>query len=448
MSGRTAAPESLDDWQAVYAGGDSPPEQIAMCFERLEQHANLNAFLSTYPVEARAQALDSAERLRANSARRLEGIPVAVKDIFSFGGHVPTAGCKLAGIADKLPASPLIRQLLDEGCCLLGTTNMDELCYGATGLNAHYGPVRNPLNPELVTGGSSSGSAAAVSAGIVPFALGSDTGGSVRIPAALCGIVGFKPTIGLLSTTGTVGLSVTQDCIGLLTKTSSDCAFLLSVLLGRSIESVRTLDRAEQLVNGLRIGIVKPGGLETGEPLAEAFEAWMNRANQAGAQLKEVDASLIDKCNSPAASITGYEASRAYAAHIGREGTGLSPATLLRLHRGAAIGRDEYADAIRSHLESLESSVLDAFNVDIIASLTLEVSSPSIHQLQADARAEVDFTLSALRTTRPFSFLGGPAITVPLRHPSKQPVGLQLAARPYHDASLLALAQALELCGT
>ena len=273
---------ALSLWDAgdlVRAGKVSPVELTTACLARIERlNPVLNAFITVTGQQALADARAAeAEMTRGKRRSRLHGIPIALKDLFDTAGVRTTAGS--AVFADRVPSSDaeVVRRLKAAGAVVLGKLNMHEFAYGDTSAQSHFGPVRNPWNRERVSGGSSGGSAAAVAAGLCYGALGSDTGGSIRQPAAYCGIVGLKPTYGLVSTRGVVPLSWSLDHVGPMCRTVADTAILLQAIAGYDPLDTNSLaatppDYAKALrgrLSTLRLGVPRSVFYEDVDPEIE-----------------------------------------------------------------------------------------------------------------------------------------------------------------------------------
>ncbi len=403
--------------------------------------------LNTFITVDRERALAAAQRAEQDFAEGrfrspLQGIPVAHKDLIATKGLRTTAGSRILG--DWVPKhdAHVARALAGAGAVCLGKTNTHEFAFGTTNDNPHYGATGNPWNPRLTTGGSSGGSAAAVAAGIVPLATGTDTAGSIRIPAALCGAVGLKPTYGLVPTRGIVPLGRTFDTAGPLTRTVDDATLALEILTGLKLE---VAERAS--LKGVRVGVpehyvfanVDPE-VETGVRQALAVLARL------GAEVKPIRIPALEGCMEVGIHIVRPEAlafhSRWFPARAGEYGADvagalegaqrISGADYIRaLERRQVIGR-----ALRRALREVE--VLAGPTVPILAfenRLAFEPVAPG-GELPRHALT---------RFTYPFNIARLPAISVPCaRSRTGLPIGLQLAAGAYEEALLLSVAAAYE----
>ena len=284
----------------------SPIEITDACLAQIERlEPRLNAFITVTADAAKQAAEARSEQIAAGTrSGRLQGLPVAIKDLFDVAGVRMTAGSRILAENVATEDSRAAARLKAAGAVMLGKLNLHEFAFGATGVNPHYGPARNPWDPERMTGGSSSGSGAAVAAGECLAALGTDTGGSIRIPASLCGIVGLKPTYGRVSKRGVLPLSWALDHIGPMTRTVEDAALLLDVLAGHdpgdpSCADQPVPDYTRSLngsVRGLRIGVPRRFFFESVDPEVEAaVRAAIKLIGEMGATVSEIDTPLIDE---------------------------------------------------------------------------------------------------------------------------------------------------------
>jgi aspartyl-tRNA(Asn)/glutamyl-tRNA(Gln) amidotransferase subunit A len=275
---------TLLEVRAALAAGAVDPVHLtrATLVDVARTGARLNAFIAVH-ADAALAAAAAVRATGADAAGPLGGVPVAIKDNFDEAGVPSAAGCR--AYRDRVPAADAaaVARLRCAGAVVVGRTNMHELADGTTSENPHYGPVHNPWRHGYHPGGSSGGSAAAVAAGLVGAALGTDTGGSVRIPAALCGVVGFKPSHGLVSTGGVVPLSTTLDHVGPIARSVADAAAVLDVLVERPAGFLEACGRA---AGPLRVGVLESFGQEADVGVAEAFEAALPALEAAGLRLR------------------------------------------------------------------------------------------------------------------------------------------------------------------
>ena len=427
----------------------SPVDLTTACLERIEQlNPQLNAFITVTPELALAQARDAETEIQRGRWRGpLHGIPIGLKDLFDTAGVKTT--CASAMFADRVPTedAAVVYQLKRAGAVLLGKQNMQEFAYGGTSVPSHYGPVHNPWDPTRIAGGSSGGSAAAVAAGMCFGALGSDTGGSIRQPAAFCGIVGLKPTYGRVSTRGVMSLSWSLDHVGPFARNVADTALLLEEIAGYDELDPTSVDwptenYSELLhmgVSELRIGLSRR--LFFAELDTEIEQAVNGALGVLGQLTKEI--CEVDLPDAPTTVI----APEAFAVH--RQYLSETPElyqtwTRDRLVAAGKIGTVDYVEG-RRELERVRRSVNKVFaTVDVLVTPTTPVSPIAI----ADA-AGMDQPPSPgevwLRNTRPFNAYGLPTISIPCGFTrAGLPVGLQIAGPHFGESKVLALAHAFE----
>lgn len=442
---------SITDIAGLVRSGDvSPVELTERVLARIAEHdPTLNAF----QLVLGERALQSARRvereiLDGRYRGPLHGVPVAVKDLMAMRGTPTTAGSKL--LADR----PLdfdatgVKRLRDAGAIIVGKTRMSEFAYIPGSANAHYGPTRNPWNLEHDSGGSSSGSGAAVADGLVYGALGTDTGGSIRMPAALCGIVGFKPTFGRISLHGVVPLAWSLDHLGPMTRTVADASLMLRTLAGPDPEDIRTRHVSGPLepvdldvsIAGLRVGVLRDDG--SGEPLGtpEVLAAWqagLAALERNGARLVEVNMPQMDNLRVLNNAILAMEAATYHKPWLREQLGGYGEYTRQRVLSGFAYGPEAFVHAQQARIAIRRTfdSLLDT--VDLLSTPTMPFGAPLLG------------TLAVTRFTNPFDNLGWPAITVPVGLTSgRLPIGLQLAGKPWGEATVLRAARVVEASAT
>lgn len=429
----------------------SPVDLTQACIDRIQAFdKTINAFI-TIAAESALQQARAAEREIANNRYRgpLHGIPIALKDLIDTAGLRTTAASAL--FQDSVPAedAAIVRRLKVEGAVLLGKTNLHEFAYGGSGVVSFYGATRNPWSREYITGGSSSGSAAAVAAGMCFAAIGTDTAGSIRLPAACCAVVGMKPSYGLVSARGVIPLSWSYDHVGPLTRNVADAALVLQAIAGfdhgdltsREYPERDYTEELEGETHALKIGVVRPYFFEE---LAPDVAAAINNA----LQVLETIVYEISDASLPVDTDRTVQAAESYAYHeqFMREHADLyQPETLRRLQRGENISAREYI-LKRNELEVLRNGAKDLFSdFDLLVTPTVPVGAPSLAELQARPEELRNRELVLLRNTRPFNVLGLPTISVPCGATNTGlPVGLQISGAPGDDARVLQLAHAYE----
>jgi Asp-tRNA(Asn)/Glu-tRNA(Gln) amidotransferase A subunit family amidase len=391
--------------------------------------SGINAFVDVDADEALAEAQASDERRkRGRQLSRLDGVPVAVKDAIAVRGHSMIAGSRTTRLQVQDDAA-IVRQMRRAGAVILGRTRLHELAYGATGLNDFDGGARNPSYRDRLTGGSSSGSAAAVAAGICPIAIGTDTGGSIRVPATFCGLVGFKPTYGLLSTEGVLPLSPTLDHVGFLARTVADVRLAMESLAAAKPYTTRATRASTP-----RVGVLRDPQMPTDESIAEAFEAAMRMLSARGWQLETVSLPGGYDVMELSTTIMSIEAYRSNRERLEREGDRLGADVRERLESGKSISDATYADAMERRRRFREAMSEMAGAYDAFASPAVPIPAPA---REDGARPEVRRRL--VQNTRLQNLLGMPAITFP-GPGDPEPWAIQLSALWDRDEALLTLA--------
>jgi aspartyl-tRNA(Asn)/glutamyl-tRNA(Gln) amidotransferase subunit A len=426
---------------------------VEACLARIELlEPRLNAFVTVTAGVALAQAREAEAAINEGRYRGpLHGIPVAVKDLFATKGIRTTAGSRI--LRDWIPDqdATVVRMLRDCGAVLIGKLGLHEFAYGISSVNPHFGDVHNPWDTTRIPGGSSGGSAVAVVAGEAFATLGSDTGGSIRIPAALCGCVGIKPTYGRVSLAGAVPLSWSLDHPGPLTRTARDAALVLQAISGHDPSDPASASRdvpdfsagLERGPRGLRVGVPKEHVWDGCDPtIAAAVRAALDALAGSGALVREIAWPRAAEYAKAASAILAVEA-RAYhvGTYPGREDE-YGPLIAARLRSSRDIDAATYAQAMRLLLESRGGQAdEDLADVDVIAMPTVPARAWTIEEAKVVGKPS-EWT----RITRIFDLTGQPAISVPCgRDPDGLPVGLQLAARTWDEATLLRAASAYEL---
>ncbi len=432
-------------------------QRVEEVLDRIERaQPALNAFITVTGVTAREEARQAALELGSGARRSpLHGEVVAVKDLIATQGTRTTAGSKILGEWVPTEDAAVVWALREAGAVLVGKTNTHEFAFGTTNDNPHYGATRNPWNPALTTGGSSGGSAAAVAAGLVPVALGTDTAGSIRIPAALCGCVGFKPGYGVLPTRGVVPLSRSLDTVGPLGRTVADVEGAMGALVGWWVVGWRGKHAADNLqptthqpsLKGLRIGVPESYVFDRVDPEVEtAIRDALRAMEEAGAVVRMIEVPELEGCVDVGIAIVRPEAlayhKRWYperAADYGDDvASALAGAREItdRAHQAAKRTRAQIGRALRRVLKEVD--LLAGPTVPILAFPNADAFRPVLAGGELPRHA-------LTRLTYPFSLSRLPAISIPCtlsRH--HLPIGLQLAAGPSQERRLLAAARAFE----
>lgn len=403
-------------------------------------------FTALSPERALAAARAS-DLLRAAGVVRspLEGIPVSVKDLFDVAGEVTTAGSAvLRGAPPASANAPVIDRLLAAGAVLVGRTNMSEFAFSGVGLNPHYGTPKNPWDraSARIPGGSSSGAAVSVTDGMAAVAIGSDTGGSVRIPAALCGLAGFKPTQRRVPTAGALPLSTSLDSIGPLAASLRCCALTDAVLAGAPPRLP-----PEQPVAGARLGVpetVVLDGLDAA--VASAFERTLSRLSAAGARLTRL--ALPEFAEFAALHARGsLAAAESWAWHrelLATRAAEYDARVVSRMRAGEQMGAADYIDLLVARRRWIEQVEARVAGFDALVLPTVPVLAPRIDELEASDQAFFAANGRILRNPALINFLDGCALSLPCHEPGAAPVGLMLAAPGGADRHLLGLGLGVE----
>ena len=421
------------------SGRISGPELLEIYLARISASASLKAFITVDPATALAQARRSTSRAAASRKGPLQGVPVAVKDLFATRDQRTTAGSKILRNWRPAADATAVGRLRQAGAVVVGKTNLHEFAYGVTNSNPWWGVARNPLATDRIPGGSSGGSAIAVVAGLAAAAVGSDTGGSIRIPAALCGCVGLKPTYGAIPLDGVIPLGWSLDHAGPLTRTVDDARLLFEVMSGRQLKPAPALA-------GLRLGLVRGRLLDRVQAgVIERVEAGVATLGRRGLRVREVRIPELEWTVAMQLITLRAEATALHARWLRRRPKAYGNDVRIRLQLGSLVSGSEYASAQRARLR-LNHALREVFaRVDLLALPTTPMVAPPIG-LRAmrwqDGEEPVDGAL--VRLTQPFNLSGVPALSVPCGTVDGLPVGLQLVAPWLEDSRLLAVAALLE----
>jgi aspartyl-tRNA(Asn)/glutamyl-tRNA(Gln) amidotransferase subunit A len=439
----------------------SPVELTKLMLARIEQlNPKVNAYITVTAELALVQAKKAEAELFAPRGRKghrdrgsLHGIPISLKDNIYTKGIRTTAGSKI--LNDFIPTedAPIVVQLRQAGAVILGKTNMHEFAYGVTSNNPHYGPVRNPWDLARIPGGSSGGSAAAVAAGLCFGSIGTDTGGSIRIPASLCGIVGLKPTIGRVNTDGTVPLSPRLDCVGPLARTAQDAAFLMDPILVRA--------KREPRLDSACGAWLKPRKFKLGLPsefffdvissdVLHIFHAALHSLCKLGAKIENVSMPLLDETEDAGNQIAWPEATHYHqqAGWFPGRAVEYGEDVRMRLEMGATVSATVYLQALElrdKFIQQLHLAMADA-GVDALVVPTTPIAAPLINE-ETTRINESDYPTRALllRNNRPANLAGVPAISIPCGFTAAGlPIGIQLIGSVTDEHLLLRIAHQFE----
>ena len=423
------------------SGALSPVDLVRACLAQIDARPELNAFITRLDDEALADAREREKEIAAGAYRGLlHGVPIAVKDLVDVRGTRTTSGSALpADIATR--DAPSIAQLRAAGAIVIGKTNLHEFAFGTTSDETAFGPVRHPLDASRSAGGSSGGSAAALATGMCFGALGTDTGGSIRIPSAACGTVGLKPTLGEISTDGVVPLSTTMDHLGPMTRSVADAALIFDVLKGRP--ATGTTAAREPLT----FGIPRPyfcDVLERG--VRDTLEAAREALVSAGHTVRDVAIAHAPWTADVYLHIVLPEASRHHAAWLERHAAAYSPGVRLRLEMGRYILAEDYIRALdlRGALRPAVDRALDGCDALLLPSLAIPAPPVGATVVDVDGTS-APVRAVMLRLTQLFNITGHPAIALPGR-PGRDglPRGVQIVGRRHATERLLEIGAAVE----
>jgi len=437
----------------------SPVEVVRAHLQRITAlDGSLRSFITVTADGALAAAAEAEKALVAGRpVGPLHGVPLGLKDLYDTAGVRTTGGSKI--LAERVPTADatVVRKLREAGMIVLGKLNMVEFAYGPEGLNKHYGHVRNPWDAAThrMAGGSSSGSGASVAAGLATVALGSDTGGSIRIPCSLCGLTGIKPTYGRVSRAGVLPLSWSMDHVGPMTRTAADCALVLRAMAGYDPADPTTSvlpvpDYMAALtgdVRGLRVGLLRAFFLESATPeVRTAVEAAARALEKAGAVVDEVTLPSVRYAGAGALAVVGTEALAYHAAWLRTRLADYDPEVGTRLMLGAFVTGVHYVRGQQARA-LIRREVDEALaRHDVLLAPATPVTAPAITERQTtlgDGPSDVRSAL--IRLTRPFNFSGHPACSVPCGFASGGlPIGMQIVGRPFDEATVLRVADAYQ----
>lgn len=417
----------------------SPVEVVRECLGVIDRlNPTLNAFITVTAESALREARDAEAEIQSGSWRGpLHGIPIGLKDIVDTAGIRTTAAS--AQFRDRVPAedAEVVKKLKAAGAVLIGKQNLHEFAYGGSSLISHFGPVRNPANIECIAGGSSGGSAAAVASGMCYAAIGTDTAGSIREPAALCGIVGFKPTYELVSTRGIIPLSPSLDHAGPIARSVEDTAIVLEVLTGTREGYRRSLDQKD----GSVLGIPREHFFEDlDSEVAAHVDRAISKFSEMGFAVREFELNVdSDRTLQRAESYEYHREMIAASPEL------YDPETLRRLRTGEEISAAEYEEAKAALRRERQDITKQLQGVDIFVTPTTPVPASRISDLIEDIELLRPAEITLLRNTRPMNVWGLPAISIPCGSTSAGlPIGMQIAAAPNDDRKVLRAAYKYE----
>jgi aspartyl-tRNA(Asn)/glutamyl-tRNA(Gln) amidotransferase subunit A len=433
----------LESARSFALGAASSLSLTEECLTRIADPAGegKRTFIKVWADEARiaAKAQDGLRKI-GFAPSPIAGIPISVKDMLDVAGEVTLAGSK--ALDDAKPAAedaPVVRRLKAAGAVLTGRTNMAQFAFSIVGLNPHFGTPGNPWDRTRIPGGSSSGAAVSVADGMSVAAIGSDTVGSIRAPAALCGIVGFKPTQRSVPLHGTIPLSVTLDTVGPLARTVHDCALVYAAISGEPWRELQPLG-----IKGLRLAVPQTRVLDDLSPaVSRAFQRASALLSEAGARLIDANFSYFQEIESKdGCGVIEYVDALAWHKELlGRRGHDYDPNVRGRVEKGATFAAWEYAAMQEWRKEVIARFEKDTFAFDALILPTVGTTAPTMDECERD---EGNIRSRLLRNPSLFNFLDRPAITIPIHLPGEAPVGLMVVGARDQDWRLLSVAQALE----
>jgi len=411
---------------------------------------SLNAFITVMSKSAMQQARRAEGEIGRGEWRgALHGVPVALKDLIATAGVLTSAASALYKDRVPLKDAEVVRRLRQAGAVIVGKNNLHEFAYGGSSLVSHFGDVHNPWDLGRIAGGSSGGSAAAVAAGLAYAAIGTDTAGSIREPAALCGCVGIKPTYGRVSSRGVIPLSTSLDHVGPLAGTVEDAAIVLQAIAGYDSADITSVDvpvadyvsAVREGVKGLRVGV--PRGYfydDLDAEVASAMEHALAGFRSMGAELKDVQLDVPTDRTLQAAESYAY-----HAENVARSPELYQAETVRRIRSGERVTAAEYIQRRREQDEARRGIRAVFADVDVLLTPTMPMPAPAIADLKANPDALRPAELRLLRDTRPFNVWGVPAISVPCGFTQGGlPIGLQIAGAHWREDLVLRTAYAYE----
>ena len=435
-------------------------ELIEHLLTRIEKlQPRLNCFIRVDADHARQKAMELDKQLHnGDSAGPLHGIPLAHKDMFYTAGKVTTCASRIRKSFVPQVTSTLLERLDFAGAINLGTLNMTEFAFGPTGHNAIWGDCKNPWNLDHITGGSSSGSGSAVAARLVMGSLGSDSGGSIRLPSSMCGIVGLKPTLTRLSLYGAMGLSFSIDTPGPMTRTVADCALMMDVISGADpndpyCSELPTSDYSAVIgrdIKGMRIGVPANYFYEdASDEIKKIMQDSLKTLESLGAEIVEINVPYVEYLSDLSRAILYPEGTAKHIQWLRDCPEQYSPQIKVRAATGFGIPSPVYHEALNARATILKSFVEEVFDkCEVLHTPMLSFSVPSSKETDVSSGSVMWKVIgSIVHCTAPFNYLGLPAMSVPAGFTlNSLPSSFQLVARPFAETSLLQVASAYEAC--
>ena len=453
MSSLVTTPFTISELGRVLRQGTTSSVQLVR--DALHRIEDRNPAVNAFVLVDTAGALAAAEQADAALAAGrdlgpLHGIPVAVKDLIDIAGLPTTCGSASSfGTQRADQDAEIVTRLRRAGAVIVGKTTLHEFAYGATGDRSVHGPSRNPVNPQHMSGGSSGGSAAAVAAGMVPLALGTDTAGSVRVPAALCGVVGFKPALGALPVSGVYPLAPTLDHVGLFTATSHD-ALLASRALTVGPTEHKLMSASGFSVRDVAVAWLAPDEIAPTDPrVTQVVHGSLTHNGVDPAVAPHTHSGVLGDTADlfrTFSTLQGREAFAVHEAHLNGEESLIDPDVLARLRRGQSVSDEQYAAADRARGQFRDRVLHLLEKHPVLAMPTVPVTAPHIDQRTVRlGDTTIDTRAALLSLTSPWNMAGVPALSVPVGHIDGLPVGLQLITNTGDEELLFEIAARVEI---
>ena len=447
----TAVAKAIADKQV------SSHEVTRSCLHRIAQwQPRLNAFMALEAEQA-LKAADEADAALAkgNAKGVLHGVPLAHKDMYYEAGKVVTCGSKIRRDFVATTTSTALQRIKDAGTVRLGTLQMAEFAYGPTGHNSHYGPVHNPWNVDHITGGSSSGSGSAVAARLTFAALGSDTGGSVRMPAHFCGVTGLKTTVGRVSRAGAMPLSQSLDTVGPLAQSAEDCALLMGLMAGADPQDPTAvalpvpdyIAATKGSLKGLRIGVPTAFYVDDLDAeVARVLDETVTTLKREGADIVKVELPDQRQLSSASQLVLAVEAAAFHKRWMIERLEDYGAQVRMRLENGLAVPAVTYLEAMRWRGPALSAHNAAVAGVDAVIAPVSPIPAPTIAESDVGGGPGAEAVIQRLtRFTRPVNYLGVPSLSIPSGFSrSGLPVGMQLIGRSFDEATLLRIGAAFQ----
>jgi aspartyl-tRNA(Asn)/glutamyl-tRNA(Gln) amidotransferase subunit A len=435
----------------------SSHEVTRSCLHRIaEWQPRLNAFMALEAEQA-LKAADEADAAQAkgNAKGVLHGVPLAHKDMYYEAGKVVTCGSKIRRDFVATTTSTALQRIKDAGTVRLGTLQMAEFAYGPTGHNAHFGAVHNPWHVDHITGGSSSGSGSAVAARLTFAALGSDTGGSVRMPAHFCGVTGLKTTVGRVSRAGAMPLSQSLDTVGPLARSAEDCALLMGLMAGADPEDPTAVNlpvpdymaASKGSLKGVRIGVPTTFYVDDlDSEVARVLDETVATLKREGAEIIKVELTDQRQLSSASQLVLAVEAAAFHKRWMIERLEDYGPQVRMRLENGLAVPGVTYLEAMRWRGPALSAHNAAVAGVDAVIAPVSPIPAPTIAESDVGSGPGAEAVIQRLtRFTRPVNYLGVPSLSIPSGFTRRGlPVGMQLIGRSFDEATLLRIGAAFQ----